>query len=277
MVRKQLPRGETSIPRGVVCFVCLKISLLMQKYLDRVYVYMIRPYSSIKKTGRTISSRTRNLIYCITKFNHIATDLKQPISEPYFCSIFGRTRNSTVLGKAANNFLNSQNRKIRSETTTVTQCSESQTPTPTPTPARKHHDNHHHHHHHNHKCNHHKPTKTVTITPTVTVCPDCCERGGTGFQNRVRPGGNSVLTNDTTPEGCCRSCLADPGCAQWAFAIGSVCSHNTGANTCVSPSLVTFNDSGIIRCTGEGCLAGEAVQLTQINSDADTGTFPIQD
>ncbi|CAB4406451.1 unnamed protein product [Rhizophagus irregularis] len=185
-----------------------------------------------------------------------------------------------------------------SETATVTQCSESQTPTPTPTPARKrhynhhdnhrrcnhhdnhHHDNHHHynHHHHNHECNHHKPTKTVTITPIVTVCPDCCERGGTGFQNRVRPGGNAVLTNDTTPEGCCRSCLADPGCAQWAFAIGGVCSHNKGANTCVSPTLITFNDSGIIRCTGEGCLASEAVQLTQINSDAaDAGTFPIKD
>ncbi|CAB4406450.1 unnamed protein product [Rhizophagus irregularis] len=89
MVRKQLPRGETSIPRGVVCFVCLKRSLLMQKYLDRVYVYMIRPYSSIKKTGRTISSRTRNLIYCIAKFNHLATDLEQPISEPYFCVING--------------------------------------------------------------------------------------------------------------------------------------------------------------------------------------------
>ncbi|CAB4486860.1 hypothetical protein RhiirA5_425307 [Rhizophagus irregularis] len=178
-----------------------------------------------------------------------------------------------------------------SETATVTQCSESQTPTPTPTPARKrhynhhdnhhhcnHHDNHHHynHHHHNHECNHHKPTKTVTITPTVTVCPDCCERGGTGFQNRVRPGGNAVLTNDTTPEGCCRSCLADPGCAQWAFAIGGVCSHNKGT-TCVSPTLITFNDSGIIRCTGEGCLAGEAVQLTQINSDAGAGTFPIKD
>lgn len=169
-----------------------------------------------------------------------------------------------------------------SETATVTetsQCSE----TPTPTPARKrhynhHHDNHHHynHHHHNHECNHHKPTKTVTIKPTVTVCPDCCERGGTGFQNKARPGGNAVTTNDTTPESCCRSCLADPGCAQWAFLAGRICSHNKGASTCVSPNLITFNDSGIIRCTGEGCL-GEAVELAQINSNEDAGEFLIQD
>ena len=183
-----------------------------------------------------------------------------------------------------------------SETATVTQCSESQTPTPTTTPSKRHynhhdnyhhdnyhHDNHHHynhhhynHHHHNHECNHHKPTKTVIITPTVTVCPDCCERGGTGFTNQVKPGGNGVPTNDTSSEGCCRSCLADTACAQWAF-IGGRCSHNKGASTCVSPILQTFNDSGIIRCTGLGCLGGEAVKLTQINSDADAGTFPIQD
>jgi hypothetical protein len=166
-----------------------------------------------------------------------------------------------------------------SETVTVSQCSESQTPTPNPTPTKRHvgHDNHHHdnhhHHHHNHECNHHKPTKTVIITPTVTVCPDCCDVGGPGFQNLVRVGGGVVLTDDTTPQDCCKSCVADPGCAQWAL-IGGVCQHNVGV-TCVAPNLTTINGSGIIRCTGEGCLPGEAVQIAQINSDE--GSFPIQD
>src|SRR4051812_49280698 len=133
-----------------------------------------------------------------------------------------------------------------SETATVTQCSESQTPTPTPDRKRHnhhynhHHDNHHHcnHHHHNHECNHHKPTKTVIITPTVTVCPDCCNVGGPGFQNQIRPGGNGVVTNDATAQDCCKSCLANPACAQWAF-LSQICQHNVG-NTCVSPDLADF-------------------------------------
>ncbi|CAG8478021.1 12738_t:CDS:1 [Acaulospora morrowiae] len=97
-----------------------------------------------------------------------------------------------------------------------------------------------------------KTTTTVTISPTVTHCATCCEiSGGPGWENTILIGKNTVTyTDDTTPQDCCKSCMADSKCAQWAFVF-SECQHNVGT-TCQG-RRVAHENSGIMRCTGEGC------------------------
>ncbi|RHZ61602.1 hypothetical protein Glove_346g191 [Diversispora epigaea] len=104
---------------------------------------------------------------------------------------------------------------------------------------------------------HCRTTKTVTCKPTVTHCATGCEvAGGPGWKNMVHSSGGLVITNDTTPQACCKSCMADPNCVQWEIFKG-VCEHNIiyfnhfnyliiVGDTCVEP-LSNFNNSGIIR------------------------------
>lgn len=130
--------------------------------------------------------------------------------------------------------------KVIPTTITVANCSS--TPTKTYKPLE----------HSCEKKKHYKTTKTVTCTPTVTHCATCCEiPGAPGWDNIIRPGGGSLSTSDQTAQACCRSCMDNPNCAQWAF-IGSACIQNVG-QTCVGSRINFTSDSGIIRCTGEGC------------------------
>ncbi|CAG8570642.1 20165_t:CDS:2, partial [Racocetra persica] len=62
--------------------------------------------------------------------------------------------------------------------------------------------------------------------PHHSKCPECCEApGSAGWTNLVRPGGSVQITNDTSAQSCCESCVADLRCAQWAF-LATICQHN---------------------------------------------------
>lgn len=72
-------------------------------------------------------------------------------------------------------------------------------------------------------------------------CLDVCSQlGAPMWSNTIQPGGNGVITSDTTAQSCCLSCYNDPACAQWAFQ--TVCSHNVGT-TCVNP-LIPYVEGG---------------------------------
>jgi hypothetical protein len=75
----------------------------------------------------------------------------------------------------------------------------------------------------------------------------CAFPGAPAWQNVVRPGGQGAITQDTTPQDCCSSCVADPNCAQWAFFGSGPCQHNVGANVCVASPTPSV-DSGMVRC-----------------------------
>jgi len=75
---------------------------------------------------------------------------------------------------------------------------------------------------------------------------DLCEfSGGPGWGNAVFTGGSGVDTSDATPQDCCKSCVADSNCAQWAF--DGVCSHNVPPNVCTG-SEISVTNGGMIRC-----------------------------
>jgi len=79
----------------------------------------------------------------------------------------------------------------------------------------------------------------------------CGVPGGPGWQNEVHAGGGVALTGATTAQDCCRDCVANPDCTQWAFFLGSPCELNVPPdNACTGP-LVSVIDSGRIRCPGE--------------------------
>jgi hypothetical protein len=89
--------------------------------------------------------------------------------------------------------------------------------------------------------------QSIPVANQAKCGPDLCDAPGeAGWQNVVRPGGNTAFTSDATPQACCLSCAADPNCAQWAV-VGSTCEHNVPPNQCVG-SPTAFTNSGMISC-----------------------------
>ncbi|CAG8796215.1 14405_t:CDS:2, partial [Dentiscutata erythropus] len=100
----------------------------------------------------------------------------------------------------------------------------------------------------------HNKTITVTFTPTTTLCPTptstCCQvPGGQGWQNEFHtPTNITILNNITNSQDCCKFCLNDLECVQWAFP--NQCINYNTTDTC-GGAIVNSNgffDSGIIRC-----------------------------
>ncbi|KAF0535882.1 hypothetical protein F8M41_009454 [Gigaspora margarita] len=113
---------------------------------------------------------------------------------------------------------------------------------------------------HNSDC---KETITVTFTPTTTLCstptPTCCQSsGGPGWQNEfhtVNPANVFIINNITSPQDCCKHCLDDPECIQWALpgecvihknlpSLTDICTDSTVNNTSFGSGIIRCNDSG---------------------------------
>ncbi|KAF0481163.1 hypothetical protein F8M41_023609 [Gigaspora margarita] len=115
---------------------------------------------------------------------------------------------------------------------------------------------------HNSDC---KKTITVTFTPTTTLCstptptPTCCQSsGGPGWQNEfhhISSANIFIINNITSPQDCCKSCLDDPECLQWALpgqclnyknqpGLTDICTTTTVNNTGFGSGIIRCNDSG---------------------------------
>jgi len=74
----------------------------------------------------------------------------------------------------------------------------------------------------------------------------CSGPGGPGWGGEVRGGGFQNVTADPTPQACCLSCVADPGCLQWVFE-DQRCFQSPALAACTGV-ILNHPVSGIIRC-----------------------------
>jgi hypothetical protein len=102
---------------------------------------------------------------------------------------------------------------------------------------------------------------TTTMEPTTpTPTPSCCQAGGAGRSNTfhaVNPNNVFLVPGPETAEDCCTSCVNDPLCIQWVMGttstIGCINYRNVGNTNICNNAQVTIEESGSIRCSGEGC------------------------
>ncbi|CAG8687347.1 12430_t:CDS:1, partial [Racocetra fulgida] len=61
----------------------------------------------------------------------------------------------------------------------------------------------------------------------------------------------SITTNSTTPQDCCKACIADTNCFQWAFHELHCHTYHDLDNTCSTETIslsASDDEGGIIRC-----------------------------